>query len=911
LLPILAMSLFDRLRRPAWEHKDADQRRRAVQSDDDPRLQAALPGLAESDPDATVRSAALRRLDDPLLLARRLAAESDPLAVAAARERLRTVLAAPGLAPAQGLEALAMIDDAELIGAVATGAAASELRRAALERVQRPGFVFERCLADPDPALRRWLLERIDSPEALQRLAEAARRRDKTLARAARERCEALQLAAGDPATLARSAGALCDRLQRLAADLPADRDARLAAARAQAEALAPQLSEALRARVQAFVDLADTALRGARGEPVGPAAVPPAADESAADPGPVEAAVTADAPPQDRQPIEASLARLQAMNEALPTPGEHDFAARAGSLEAEAGRLETRLAADPAGHEALHALRQALAARRVQHGALREAERERQEAALEVAIAALEAAIEQGNLGAARAARAPLEGRLPAALRRRLDAADERIAGLERWQRWSGNKVRGRLCEQAEALHGSGLHPDAMVQRVKELQLEWQRLDALEGAAAPAADSGLARRFRALCQRALAPTRGYFEKRRELRGQRAGQLDVLLGEVDAAIDAARGPALLALRRRVVEGLRELDEVSPDKRSALGRALRDRLGRIDAALAAEREAAVGDKRRLIARLRRQLGQASGADAVALAREAQAEWKRLPRGERGQEEPLWQELRALIDPLFERARAGEAQQASARAEADAAANAVLAELEALAADEERLAHADAHLDSLVARWRALGPVADESSAPRERSPRGRDGRDGREGRAPRAPRRAHPLEPRFDAAVNRVQAARERLRQRLQRQEIDRLCEAGALLDRLAAGGEAAEAARRELERLAIPADARSDWAARLGGAGELPDPQAAAEAETVRAELAAGIESPAESVGVRRREQMQRLAARLEGSVAQPPREEIRQALIRLHAVPGLAPDRRAALQARIVAAYEAAAGAR
>ena len=47
----------------------------------------------------------------------------------------------------------------------------------------------------------------------------------------------------------------------------------------------------------------------------------------------------------------------------------------------------------------------------------------------------------------------------------------------LERWQRWSGNKVRGRLCDEAEALHGSGLHPDALATRVKELQAEWARI--------------------------------------------------------------------------------------------------------------------------------------------------------------------------------------------------------------------------------------------------------------------------------------------------------------------------------------------------------------------------------------------------------------------------------------------------
>src|SRR5690606_41335623 len=103
----------------------------------------------------------------------------------------------------------------------------------------------------------------------------------------------------------------------------------------------------------------------------------------------------------------------------------------------------------------------------------------------------------------------------LEPAERRRLSALDEQFGKLEQWQRWSGNEVRRRLCDEVEALHGSGLHPDALATRVKELQAEWSRLDALEGDAAPASESGPARRFRALCHRGLRPARGSSEERR------------------------------------------------------------------------------------------------------------------------------------------------------------------------------------------------------------------------------------------------------------------------------------------------------------------------------------------------------------------------------------------------------------
>src|SRR5690606_20340835 len=129
-----------------------------------------------------------------------------------------------------------------------------------------------------------------------------------------------------------------------------------------------------------------------------------------------------------------------------------------------------------------------------------------------------------------------------------------------------------------------------------------------------------------------------------------------------------------------------------------------------------------------------------------------------------------------------------------AEAMAAAQAVLDELAALAdADQQRLAHAEAHLESLQQRWRALQP---EAEAPREREPRGR-GRSGGNRERARPPRRPqHPLEERYNALVARVHAARARAAALRAREELDAIAAAGALLD----GYAAADAAGREALR---------------------------------------------------------------------------------------------------------------
>ncbi|HEX3895940.1 MAG TPA: hypothetical protein VHW73_07000, partial [Rudaea sp.] len=58
------MKLAKLLFKPKWQEKNTEVRRIAVATENDPDLIAALPELLRSDPDASVRLAALKRLDD-------------------------------------------------------------------------------------------------------------------------------------------------------------------------------------------------------------------------------------------------------------------------------------------------------------------------------------------------------------------------------------------------------------------------------------------------------------------------------------------------------------------------------------------------------------------------------------------------------------------------------------------------------------------------------------------------------------------------------------------------------------------------------------------------------------------------------------------------------------------------------
>src|SRR5690606_33442201 len=130
----------------------------------------------------------------------------------------------------------------------------------------------------------------------------------------------------------------------------------------------------------------------------------------------------------------------------------------------------------------------------------------------------------------------------------------------LAQWQRWAGNRVRARRCDEVEALLGSGLHPDAVAHRVRQLQDEGRRVEASEALAPergkPHSErhgGGIGRRFHALCQRALAPARPYFEQRRALRNERRAEIDALIARAQSSLEHTPSAVDTSLRRELAE----------------------------------------------------------------------------------------------------------------------------------------------------------------------------------------------------------------------------------------------------------------------------------------------------------------------------------------------------------------------
>ncbi|HEU4662850.1 MAG TPA: DUF349 domain-containing protein, partial [Dokdonella sp.] len=671
---------------------------------------------------------------------------------------------------------------------------------------------------DRDAEIRLALVDRLVDEAMLERLAERARKSDKQVSRRARERIEALRLERGDEAMREHRARQLCERAEHLLR-VPDHADAERELVE-QWAAIEPNATAMLRQRFQAA-----RALLAASREPA--ASRERAIENETAASG----AASSDATTPD--------ARTDARIEAVAVQ-ENDADAVVAPLIAQA-----RFAASL--DEAQAARRQQVEQQRALLGEL--------EAALRDCAAALDAGHSaQAHAAKARSddARRRIETPLPTALAAQLAEIEARYGELSRWQRWADNQHRQHLCEEIEALPGSGLHPDAVATKVREAQAAWSRLDALEGGNARAGDLG--RRFHAGCRAALAPAQGYFKKRQELRESQTIAIRNLLERLAAVPDDSDDwTAIANLRRETIEALRALDRVEPRERKALAHGLKSALTALDARIE-RRDAEVERAKAALIAEAESLADALPRGAVGAARELQQRWQRAGHGRRARDQAQWSAFRAAIDRVFGKLDADRAEREARDLDARRQAEGICAELEALAAVDAPPDRGT--LGRLQSAWDALRP--------------------------------------RDEALVRRHAHAHERLRELAEREDrARRHARFRVWLDnyRVCRGLETAAIstdAARERWQAAAPGDAAAAaLQARFDAAQSgVPAHGDAADDEQrldtlVELELVAGVESPPDDLERRRAVQIGRLSARMGGGAAPGPAEELARLLQR------------------------------
>lgn len=858
------MSLARFFSKPRWQSKDATVRRQAVATENAAELVAQLGQFAREDVDAGVRLAALKRLADPSLSQAMAQDDRDEGVRHAARTLFTELLAgthasAPPLA--DRIRLLRAQDDARLIEQIAVIAPESELRLAALKRVERTALILERVTGDSDASVRLAALDRINDETQLARISERARKTDKTISRLANERLHRLRIERGDPDAISEQARALCEEFERLLREGDrGDQAATLATAWDRIADKAPQHLVVRYRNAHELFELSRDPERIAR------------LRQRAADRVRLDAEMQA-IEQAARHPANQSQAELQARFNALGdlhAGFADDNDDHGAALSVRFTRLGAQLAAmkpetltetQPDADAEAVARRDAESAERAARTEAGRAERERKQkeltGKLDQAIRETATAIAAGKSAEAHLAHARLSDLrravpvIPPALRDALADVESDYAKIQQWQRWSDGNRRQQLCEELEVLPETGLHPDALATRVREIQAEWTALDRLEARPAQA-NEGIDRRFRALCHKAIAPAKPYFEKRDELRKQGSEQTGQLITDARTAVssEAPDWRALAAMRQRTVEGLRALDRVNPRERKNLAAELKQVLGIIDERISTQHAQVEATKAGLIARAEALAELTDTRTAISQARDLQKTWQSAGNGKRARDQAQWKIFRTAIDAVFGRADTERAEQGAREQQAFADTMALCNELEAIASGASTPERGD--VQRIESAWRALGP---QDATLRQRFAAAQNGLHELAARREKARRRAG-----FDIWLSHYDVL---LRQEAGESDADTL-----------------DSLRENLPPLTMTND---EFGSRLESA-RAGNPQAVGDTATLRdcvlgIEQLAGIEPPEEDRQRRMDMQVEKLSARMRGVQAPAPATALQELL--------------------------------
>ncbi len=766
------MNLKSRLfGKPAWQDRDPEIRASAVAKLNDVELERQLPQLAQHDESAEVRLAALKRINTEAFWLDARLRESDDAIVAAADDFLvRAVMrkANPDMLT-ERLEWFARTHQTDLIRKAARQAPDEDLRAAALERIDSPGFLGDCYMSETSDKLAACLLERIDQESTLQRIIDQLRKTSKKRTRAAEKRLAAIAAESGHDETVGQIARRLVDQIEALTRGSGGgDRSEHLSRLEAEWQSLA-SVPEPLQRRFEGAAQIIRSSINRSIPDSGSPARMHDPETPETADPEPIAGQLSKLAEqvraraetPADREADSQLLSSWDRAWNAITEPGEAELALREALLPL-LRQIQKR-------HEA------------ASKPAVQKPEKPAVDAeALDRRLDDVGQMLEGGELAAARSALGELRSsldKIPARQRpSKIVGREQRMAGrlkeMRNWQHWSNNKIRDELIAQVEQLIESDQHPDAISSALKEARAEWQRLESLEVLPGDkrryAAPPGQWRRFQEACKQAFEIARPFFEKREEAKNQNLDALNQFLdkGMEVAASENPDGGEMLGFMRKARQVIRRLDDIPPKARGKAANRLKSLMDQLSARLDEFYEEVESAKRRLVAEARELAHEKDLKTAIDAAKALQARWQKAGSGRRRIEQKLWKEFREPIDPLFEQLEDKHQERRQEQKETIAALEALCQQAEELAGlDEEQLPDAEGRMRGLSNDWH-------------------------------RHPHRPKGLDQRFAAAEEKLDRRKSELRRRERdqaRQTLDDLVQAlqAAWQQRLDANGKAA------------------------------------------------------------------------------------------------------------------------
>ncbi|KAA3639311.1 MAG: DUF349 domain-containing protein [Proteobacteria bacterium] len=237
------------------------------------------------------------------------------------------------------------------------------------------------------------------------------------------------------------------------------------------------------------------------------------------------------------------------------------------------------------------------------------------------------------------------------------IDQLWQQLKELRQWQQWSHDKVRQQLIDDLQQLIGSGMHPDAVLQKLQLANQQWAELEDMEklpGDRYSPRNQKQWQAFRAVSQAIFEPAQPFFEKRSEQQDQHLDRINQHIKHMqDADLQEDSPPELSKLVKTAVNHLKNLDKLSPKDRGGCAKALRHEMNRINNHLSRGYKQAEKNKQELIEQAQALKAVDDLQQAIEAAKELQKQWPKAGYVNPKTERTLWQKFRRANDRVFNR------------------------------------------------------------------------------------------------------------------------------------------------------------------------------------------------------------------------------------------------------------------
>ncbi len=206
--------ILDKFIKPKWQHRNPEVRKSAIEKLNDATI---LSNLAQHDEAAVVRRVAVQKIDDLNLLEHIAQHDTDSTVREVAGQRFKKLLCGQkenGPDLNYRINWLTRLTDLERLEYVVLHGQESELRLAALQKIDRDSLLGDIAIDDPSSDLRVAAMDKITQPATLERVFKASRNRDKRVSRLARDKLDAIVQQQERANHVRKESQAVCERLE-------------------------------------------------------------------------------------------------------------------------------------------------------------------------------------------------------------------------------------------------------------------------------------------------------------------------------------------------------------------------------------------------------------------------------------------------------------------------------------------------------------------------------------------------------------------------------------------------------------------------------------------------------------------------------------------------------------------------